>query len=62
MARINTHQLVKQAIEVGQRANYVREDPAVQKAAKQAVHDVRQAAASTATLAAEAASSWRRSR
>lgn len=61
MARINTAVLVAQAAVVADRANFVRQDPAVVKAAKQALADVAQAGRSTTTLIQESRSAWQRS-
>ena len=48
-------------LDVADRANFVRSDEAVQKAARQAMEDTRRAARSGAQLAAEARSAWHRS-
>jgi hypothetical protein len=61
MARVNTAVLIAQAASVADRANFVRQDPAVVKAAKQARADVAQAGRSANTLLQEARASWQRS-
>lgn len=61
MAHVNTAVLVTQAAIVADRANLVRQDPAVVKASKQARADVAQAARSTHMLLQEARASWQRS-
>lgn len=58
MARINTAVLIVQA---AGRANFVRQDPAVVKAAKQAAVDLAQAGRSANGLVQETLNSWRRS-
>jgi len=63
MARINTLFLAAQvagAAEGVARANRVRQDPAVVKAAKTAMVDVAQAGRSVSKFAYETQSSWRR--
>ncbi len=60
MARINKAALALQATDFAYRADYVRRDPAVQKAAVQAREDIVQAVKSTSQLYWEARSSWRR--
>lgn len=61
MARLNTALLIMQATEVADRANFVRKDPAVVKAAKVAREDIVRAGRSTYTLAQETRSAWDRS-
>jgi hypothetical protein len=62
MAHINTAVLLaQQAAIVAARANFVRQDPAVVKAAKQARVDFAQAGRSANTLVQETRASWRRS-
>ncbi|WP_319436177.1 hypothetical protein [Mycobacterium sp. RTGN5] len=61
MARINTATLIAQAAIVGDRANFVRQDPAVVKAAKQALADFMQAGRSANTLFQETSAAWQRS-
>ncbi|WP_205351530.1 hypothetical protein [Mycobacterium bourgelatii] len=62
MARINTALLIaQQAAIVADRANFVRQDPAVVKAAKQARADLVQAGRSATTLLQETLASWQRS-
>jgi hypothetical protein len=61
MARINTASLIIQATDVADRANFVRKDPAVVKAAKEAQADLTQALRSTHTLLRETRSAWQRS-
>jgi hypothetical protein len=61
MARIDTAVLIAQAAMVADRANFVRQDPAVVKAAKQALADVAQAGRSANTLLQETLASWQRS-
>lgn len=61
MARLNTARLILQATEAADRANFVRQDPAVVKAAKVAHEDVVRASKSTYALARETRSAWRRS-
>lgn len=63
MARINTLSLAVQVAGVAEgiaRANRVRQDPAVVKAAKVAMVDIAQAGRSVGNFAYEARSSWRR--
>jgi len=60
MARLNTAVLIQAAI-VAERANFVRQDPAVVKAAKQARGDFAQAGHSARDLLHEALGSWQRS-
>lgn len=63
MARINTLSLAVQVAGVAEgitRANRVRQDPAVVKAAKVAMIDIAQAARSVGNLAYETRSSWKR--
>lgn len=61
MARINTVLLIAQVAINVDRANFVRHDPAVVKAAKQALADGAQAGHAVITLVHETRSSWRRS-
>jgi hypothetical protein len=61
MARIDTARLVLQVTEIGDRANFVRHDPAVVKAAKQARADIAQAGHSTYALLRETRAAWERS-
>ncbi len=61
MARIDAALLAAQAAVVADRANFVRKDPAVVKAAKQAAADVRQSLRSISELTAEASAAWQRS-
>jgi hypothetical protein len=61
MAHIKTASLIAQASVVADRANFVRQDPAVIKAAKQARADVAQAARSVHDLLQEGGASWRAS-
>jgi hypothetical protein len=62
MARINTPVLIAaQAAIVADRANFVRQDPAVVKAAKQARADFAQAGRSANMLFQETHASWQRS-
>lgn len=60
MARINSAVLIAQVALAADRANLVRKDPAVVKAAKQAFADVGQARRSVAALVEEAHRSWQR--
>ena len=60
MARINNAVLIAQVALAADRANLVRQDPAVVKAAKQAFADVGQAGRSVAVLVEEARGSWQR--
>lgn len=61
MAHINTAALVAQAVCSAQRAHFVRQDPAVAKAAKQALGDIARAGNSTTELLFETRDAWRRS-
>jgi hypothetical protein len=61
MARINTPLLVLQATDIGGRANFVRHDPAVVQAAKQARADIDQVRHSTYALLRETRAAWQRS-
>ena len=61
MAHINTADLVAQAVNAAQRANFVRQDPAVVKAAKQALGDIARAGNSTTELLFETRDAWQRS-
>ena len=61
MAHINTAVLIAQAANLADRANFVRKDPAVVKAAKQARADFAQAGRSANTLLQETRASWQRS-
>ena len=61
MARLNTADLVAQAVSAAQRANFVRQDPAVVKAAKQALGDIARAGNSTTELLFETRGAWKRS-
>lgn len=58
MARINTGELITQATDVADRVNFVRKDPAVVKAWKEAGADVHQAIKSTTVAALETKSAW----
>ncbi|MDP7704883.1 hypothetical protein [Mycobacterium sp. TY815] len=60
MARINTAVLIAEVAIVADRANFVRQDPAVVKAAKQARADFAQAVRSANNLLQEALASWQR--
>lgn len=63
MARVNTARLVIAATEVshlGYRAHQVQQDPAVQKAWKEAGSDVAVAAGSVVKAVAETRTAWRR--
>lgn len=60
MARINTGRLVIQATDIADRANFVRTDPAVVKAWKEASSDLHQAVRSTTVAALETKSAWGR--
>lgn len=60
MAGLNTARLVMQATDIGWRANNVRRDPAVVKAASVAGADIAQAANSTYALVREISGAWRR--
>jgi hypothetical protein len=61
MARINKAAVLLEVAETGRRINFVIEDPAVVKAAKQAHQDIVQAARSCAALGGEVHTSWVRS-
>lgn len=61
MARINISEFSGQAGGVAYRANQVRTDPAVVKAAKDAWADVKDASHSCSVLASEANAAWHRS-
>ena len=60
MARINTAVLIAQAAVMADRANFVRQDPAVVKAAKQARADFAQAGRSAGILFQETRASLQR--
>lgn len=60
MARINTNKLIIQAADIADRANFVRKEPAVVKAWKEATLDVQQAVRSVAVAASETKSAWGR--
>jgi len=60
MAHLNTADLVAQAVSAAQRANLVRQDPAVVKAAKQALGDIARAGNSTTKLLFETRDAWQR--
>ncbi len=60
MARINTNKLIIQATDVTDRANFVRTDPAVVKAWKEASSDIHQAVRSSTVAVLETQSAWRR--
>ena len=62
MARINVNQFSAQAGGLAYRANQVRTDPAVVKAAKDAWADVKDARHSCTVLAREANAAWQRTR
>lgn len=62
MARINVNEFSAQAGGLAYRANQVRTDPAVVKAAKDAWGDVRVAQHSCTVLAREASAAWQRTR
>jgi hypothetical protein len=62
MSRININEFGAQAGGLAYRANQVRTDPAVVKAAQDAWGDVKDASRSCSVLAREANASWRRSR
>jgi|RhiMethySRZTD1v2_1073278.scaffolds.fasta_scaffold1831712_2 hypothetical protein len=62
MARINLNEFSAQAGGVAYRANQVRTDPAVVKAAQDAWRDVKDARDSCTVLAREANAAWQRSR
>ena len=61
MARVNTSQLVAQATDIAHRADFVRRDPAVVKAARDFADDAQRTARSTRQLAREAYAAWNRS-
>ena len=61
MARINKEFLIRQATEHAARANVVRKDPAVGKAASEAAIDIAQAGRSTSAFVRELRSAWARS-
>lgn len=61
MAHINTALLVAQATDFAGRANEVRQDPAVIKAAQEALVDIAQAGRSATALSRELRSAWQRS-
>ena len=61
MSRINISEFSGQAGGLAYRANQVRTDPAVVKAAKDAWGDVKDASHSCAVLAREANAAWHRS-
>ena len=60
MAKIDVVNLALQAGVVATRADKVRRDPAVVKAAEESWSDIRRAGRSTRILAEEALASWRR--
>jgi hypothetical protein len=62
MARININEFSAQAGGLASRANQVRTDPAVVKAAQDAWVDVKDARNSCAVLAREASAAWQRTR
>jgi hypothetical protein len=62
MSRINLNELSAQAGGLAYRANQVRTDPAVVKAAQDAWADVRDASRSCTVLAREAGAAWQRTR
>ena len=62
MARININEFSAQAGGLASRANQVRTDPSVVKAAQDAWADVKDARTSCAVLAREANAAWQRSR
>ena len=62
MARINVNEFSAQAGGLAYRANQVRTDPAVVKAAKDAWGDVKDARHSCTVLAREANAAWQRTR
>jgi hypothetical protein len=62
MARINVNEFSAQAGGFAYRANQVRTDPAVVKAAKDAWGDVKDAGHSCSVLAREANAAWQRTR
>lgn len=61
MTRINTTKLIVQATDFADRTNFVRKDPAVVKAWKEASSDIRQAARTTTVAVAETRAAWDRS-
>jgi hypothetical protein len=61
MTRINTAKLVGEATDFADRANFVRSEPAVVKAWKEASSDLHQAARSTNVAFLETKSAWERS-
>ena len=61
MARIDTALLILQATDIVDRARFVRQDPAVAKAAKKACADIAQAGHSTYALVRETRAAWLRS-
>jgi len=60
MSRIDTAKLINQATDFADRANVVRQDPAVVKAWKEASSDLVQAGRSTSRAISETSSVWRR--
>jgi hypothetical protein len=60
MARINTAKLIIEATDVADRANFVRNEPAVVKAWKEASSDVHRAGRSTNVALLETKSAWQR--
>jgi hypothetical protein len=62
MSRINLNEFGAQAGGMAYRANQVRTDPAVVKAAQDAWRDVKDARDSCAVLARETSAAWQRSR
>lgn len=61
MARINKSAVLLDATEAARRVQFVTQDPAVVKAAKQAGQDVAQAMRSCSSLGREVRSAWVRS-
>ena len=61
MNRMNKAIRAAKTADTARRANIVRKDPAVIKAAKESAADISQAARSTAGLIAEAQAAWHRS-
>lgn len=61
MARIDKQAVLSEATEAARRVQFVRKDPAVIKAAKQAGQDLVQASVSFSALVAEVKGSWARS-
>lgn len=61
MGRLNTALLIMQATDMADRTDFVRKDPAVVKAAKEACTDIAQAGRSTHALFRETRSAWERS-